>query len=433
VKESIKTFRFEVLNKKIQRIKRTKVMPESSEVVKNDSIETETISKFFPDPFNSIVWNAVYENATDIHFNKVEDGMLVIYRVDGMNHEKQHLTEAEGRKLINQIKTAADLNAVKSFVPQEAQVKWPDDLQQRDIRVTIVPTGKETESAHLRILSFPQEACEISNLGFTENDIEIISGTINSMGGLILISGVNGSGKTSTMYSFASLMDLRSNIAFSIEDPVEFNLPFAQQLEVDEKHNFTMYEGLQTILRMDPDLVLVGEIRDRDSAIVASRAALSGRLVLATIHAKDAAGTVDALHYLGVPYYVIGGSIKLIVSQNLLRKLCSLCTEERSLSDEEKELFKRYNLEVPEKIYTAVGCNKCDRYGYQGLTAIFEIARINSDTSHLIAEGIHQKQLRDYLRKIGIESMLVDGLKKVAKGVTSIEELFRVCDFRIED
>jgi type II secretory ATPase GspE/PulE/Tfp pilus assembly ATPase PilB-like protein len=409
------------------------IMLESLEIENGDKIEEEATVKPHHDPFNSIIWNAVYENATDIHINNVEDGMLVLYRVDGLNHIKQHISEAEGKKLINQIKTASGLNAMKSFVPQEAQLKWPDDLLQRDIRVTIVPSGRDTESAHLRILSFPQETCGISNLGFSEQDIKVISSTINSMGGLVLISGVSGSGKTTTMYSFASLMDLRNNIAFSIEDPIEFNLPFAQQLEVDEKHNFTMYEGLQTILRMDPDLVMVGEIRDRDSAIVASRAALSGRMVLATIHATDAAGTIDALHYLGVPYYIIGGSLKLIVSQNLLRKLCPSCAVERPITNEEKELFAKCELNPPEKLFNAAGCNKCGQYGYHGLTAIFEMVRINPENSRLIAEGIHQKQLRDYFRKNGIKSMLVDGLKKVAQGTTSIEELYRVCDFRIED
>ncbi len=408
-------------------------MQETLEIRNGDNIGTEMPVKPYPEPFNSIIWNAVYENATDIHINKVEGGMLVLYRVDGLNHEKKHLTESEGRKLINQIKTAAGLNSVKSFVPQEAQLKFPDDLLQRDVRVTIVPSGKDMETAHLRILSFPQEACNISNMGFNEADIETVSSTVNSMGGLILISGVSGSGKTSTMYSFASLMDLRNKIAFSIEDPVEFNLPFAQQLEVDERHNFTMYEGLQTILRMDPDLVMVGEIRDSDSAIVAARAALSGRLVLATIHATDAAGTVDALHYLGVPYYVIGGSLKLIVSQCLLRKLCPSCAAERTLTEEEKALFAKCGLEAPEKLHNATGCKKCDNYGYQGQTAIFELAKIDTDSSHIIAEGVHQRQLRKHFRNNGIQSTLVDGLKKVAQGVTSIEELFRVCDFRIED
>ncbi|MBN2594998.1 MAG: Flp pilus assembly complex ATPase component TadA [Sedimentisphaerales bacterium] len=386
-----------------------------------------------PDPFNSIVWNAIYENATDIHLNAVDRGILILYRVDGIIHEKRLLSENEGRQLMNQVKTAAKLNATKSFIPQEGQIKWPDEDILRDIRVTVVPAGKNAESAHMRILSFPQEGWSTSKLGFSEEDLESISSAINSMNGLILISGATGSGKTSTMYSFASLTDLRTKMAFSIEDPVEFNLPYAQQIEADERHGLTMYQGLQTILRMDPDLVMVGEIRDRDSAIVTSRAALSGKLVLATIHAKDAAGTVDALHYLGVPYYIIGGSVKLIVAQNLMRRLCQKCAEERTPSKEEKELFIEANLEAPEKIFDAKGCKACNSYGYQGLVAIFEIAKIDPDTAHLITDGIHQQQLRDHFRKIEINSMMVDGLIKVAQGITSIDELYRVCDFKAKD
>jgi type II secretory ATPase GspE/PulE/Tfp pilus assembly ATPase PilB-like protein len=408
-------------------------MAKSSQVESNESTEINSIVEAYPDPFKTVVLNAIYENATDIHLNKVEDGTLILYRVDGIIYEKQLVSETEGRQLINQIKVAAHLNATKSFVPQEGQVKWPDNETSRDIRVTIVPAGKIAESAHLRILSFPKEAWKISNLGFAEDDIRNITETIHSMGGMVLISGHTGSGKTTTMYSLASLMNLRNNVAFSIEDPIEFNLPYAQQLEVDERHGLTMYQGLQTILRTDPDLVMVGEIRDRESAIVVSRAALSGRLVLGTIHAKDAAGTIDALHYLGVPYYIIGGSIKLIVSQNLLRKLCPSCAKERSLVKEEKELFKEYGLKVPRKIFNAVGCNECGFYGYKGRIGIFEVARIDPDTAHMIADGIHQRQLRDHLRKIQISPMLVDGLNKVAQGITSMDELYRVSDFKIEE
>ncbi len=407
-------------------------MVESSEVKKSSSIDTDSFITSRPDPFSTIIWNAIYENATDVHFNNVEDGMLVLYRVDGIIHEKQVLPAAEGKKLLNQIKAASSMDATKCFMPQEGQIKWPDEEMRRDIRVTIVPAGRKAESAHLRILSFPKEAWQISKLGFSEKDLKDITTSINSLGGLVLISGVTGSGKTSTMYSFASLVDLRANIAFSIEDPIEFDLPYAQQLEVDERHGLTMYEGLQTILRTDPDLVMIGEIRDKDSAVVAARAALSGRLVLATIHARDAAGTVDSLHYLGVPYHIIGGSIKLIVSQNLMRTLCSSCAEERKPTAEEKALFKSSGLDIPKKIYNAAGCEDCEFYGYKGRIAIFEVATIDPDTAHLIADGIHQKQLRDHFRKNNINSMLVDGLRKVADGLTSMDELYRVCDFRTE-
>ncbi len=408
-------------------------MAKSSEITQQKSKERYSLIASQPDPFRTIIWNAIYENATDIHFNAIEGGILILYRVDGIIHEKQRLKENEGRQLINQIKTAAKLNATKSFMPQEGQIKWPDDETLRDIRVTVVPAGKNAESAHMRILSFPHEGWQISKLGLSEDNLQKISSTINSMNGLVLIAGVTGSGKTTSMYSLASLADLRTKMAFSIEDPVEFNMPYAQQLEVDERHGLTMYEGLQTILRMDPDLVMVGEIRDRDSAIVTSRAALSGKLVLATIHAKDAAGTVDALHYLGVPYYIIGGSVKLIVAQNLMRRLCKSCAKERTPSKEEKGLFVEADQKVPKKIFDAAGCKKCNFYGYQGLFAIFEIAKIDPDTAHMITDGIHQQQLRNHFRKININSMLTDGLAKVAEGITSIDELYRVCDFKIKD
>ncbi|MHC4535325.1 MAG: GspE/PulE family protein [Planctomycetota bacterium] len=408
-------------------------MVKSSEITQKKNKARYALVESQPDPFKTIIWNAIYENATDIHLNAAEGGTLILYRVDGIIHEKRLLSETEGRQLINQIKTAAKLNATKSFMPQEGQIKWPDDETLRDIRVTVVPAGKNAESAHMRILSFPQDGWQISKLGLSKDNLENISSTINSMNGLVLVSGATGSGKTTSMYSFASLADLKTKMAFSIEDPIEFHLPYAQQLEVDDRHGLTMYQGLQTILRMDPDLVMVGEIRDRDSAIVTSRAALSGRLVLATIHAKDAAGTIDALHYLGVPYYIIGGSVKLIVAQNLMRKLCQSCAEKRTPSKEEKELFAEANLSVPKKIFDAKGCKECTSYGYQGLVAIFEVAKIDPDTAHMITDGIHQQQLRDHFRKINIKPMLVDGLKKVADGITSIDELYRVCDFKIKE
>ena len=253
-------------------------MVKSSEITQKKNKARYELIESQPDPFRTIIWNAIYENATDIHLNAVEGGTLILYRVDGIIHEKRLLTETEGRQLINQLKTAAKLNATKSFMPQEGQIKWPDDETLRDIRVTVVPAGKNAESAHMRILSFPQDGWQISKLGLSEGDLQNVSSAINSMNGLVLVSGATGSGKTTSMYSFASLADLKTKMAFSIEDPVEFHLPYAQQLEVDDRHGLTMYQGLQTILRMDPDLVMVGEIRDRDSAIVTSRAALSGRL-----------------------------------------------------------------------------------------------------------------------------------------------------------
>jgi type II secretory ATPase GspE/PulE/Tfp pilus assembly ATPase PilB-like protein len=380
----------------------------------------------YPDPLKTLIWNAVLEKATDIHLHSVADGLRVLHRVDGMIHPKRVLPPAEGRRLLNQLKSAAGLTIVHSFLPLEGQIVWPDEDMRWEIRVTFTPV-RDRESAHLRLLSIPRDEWDMSGLGFSITDQDKVSSIVHSPNGLVLITGATGSGKTTTMYCLASLMDLRTTTTYSIEDPVEFKIPYIQQIEVDECHGLTMHEGLRTILRMDPDLILVGEIRDGDSALVAARAALSGRLVLATIHAQDAAGAIDSLHYLGVPHHIIGSSLRLVIAQNLIRCLCPDCTGSREASDEEKDLFAQNGMEPPESVSQAAGCPECHSYGYQGRTGLFEVAAMDDEMATLIRSGADHQQLLNRLRQQGTRSMLQDGLEKLAGGVTSIEELTRVC------
>jgi len=380
----------------------------------------------YPDPLKTLIWNAVLEKATDVHLHSVADGLRVLHRVDGMIHPRMTLPPAEGRRLLNQLKSAAGLTIVRSFSPLEGQMVWPDEEMRWEIRVTFTPV-RDKESAHLRFLSVPRDEWDMSSLGFAPADQDKISSTVHSPNGLILITGATGSGKTTTMYCLASLMDLRTTTTYSIEDPVEFKIPYIQQIEVDEYHGLTMHEGLRTILRMDPDLILVGEIRDGDSALVAARAGLSGRLVLATIHAQDAAGAIDSLHYLGVPYHIIGSSLRLVIAQNLVRRLCPDCAVPGETGDEAREFFTQCAMEPPESLPQAAGCPECHAYGYQGRTGIFEVAPVDEEMTTLIRSGADHQQLLHSLRKQGTRSMLQDGLDKVAAGVTSIEELTRVC------
>ena len=384
----------------------------------------------YPDPLNTFILNAIYEEATDIHLNVVDGGMLVLFRVDGFVHEKQRLSKREGRKLVNQIKAAAGLGASKSLAaPQEGQMRWHDDDQRaKNIRVTIVPMDGD-ECGHLRILSMPEKELDMANLGYSDEHMKNITESLDALSGLVLVVGVTGSGKTTTMYSMTSSRDLSSLVAFSIEDPVEFRLPNSQQLEVNEDHGLTMYQGLRTILRMDPDLIMVGEIRDRDSAIVAARAAMSGRLVLATMHSQDAAAAVDALHYLGVPYYIISSSLRLIVAQKLIRKLCPACARAREPYVEENEVFERAGIEIPKTIFDPVGCKQCNGYGYKGRIGMFETAVITPDAAHKIASGVHVEQLRQHFRDSGVVPLAIDGVAKVADGITSTSELFQRCNF----
>lgn len=387
------------------------------------------LAAHYPDPLKTLIWNAVLEKATDVHLHSVTEGLRVLHRVDGMIHPQRVLPPAEGRKLLNQLKSAAGLTIVRSFAPIEGQMVWPDEDMRWEIRVTLTPV-RDRESAHLRFLSVPRDEWDMSGLGFSLADQDKVSSIVHSPNGLVLITGATGSGKTTTMYCLASLMDLRTTTTYSIEDPVEFKIPYIQQIEVDERHGLTMHEGLRTILRMDPDLILIGEIRDADSALVAARAALSGRLVLATIHAQDAAGAIDSLHYLGVPYHVIGSSLRLVIAQNLVRCLCPDCTLPRETSDQERELFTQNQMEPPENLAQTIGCPQCHGYGYQGRTGAFEAAPIDDQMATLIRSDANHQQLLTCLRRQGTRSMFQDGLEKVAAGVTSVEELTRVCGGR---
>lgn len=380
----------------------------------------------FPDTLSTFLWNAIIERATDVHLHCTDGGLRVLYRIDGMVHPRIVLPERQGRKLLNQIKTAAGLNAVRSFVPLEGQIHLPHEDHQRDIRVTLTPI-QNRESAHLRFLTLATDQWSLPSLGLLEADQNRISETLHTQSGLVLITGGTGSGKTTTLYSLASSMDLSATTAYSIEDPVEFKLPFAQQIEVDERHGLTMHEGLRTILRMDPDLILIGEIRDQDSAVVAARAALSGKLVLATIHAQDAPGAVDSLHYLGVPSHIIGTSLRSVVAQNLVRKLCPCCAKSGPPTEQERTLFSGHGVKIPEIVKRAAGCVECNSYGYRGRTGIFEIMTPDPECRQLISRGAHHDELTEFLQEQGTRSVAYDGLTKVGEGVTSTEELQRVC------
>lgn len=388
-----------------------------------DRSKTNTTS--YPDLLHTLVWNAIMDNATDVHLHCVDDGLRVVHRVDGVITPKAVLPPTDGRRLLNQLKSAAGLSIVRTFAPLEGQLEWHDEDTTWEIRVTLTPVRAQ-ESAHLRLLNVPRDNWDLSGLGFCTADREKIASTIRSLSGLVLVTGPTGSGKTTTMYGLASLMDLRTTTTYSIEDPVEFRLPYAQQIEVDEQHGLTMHEGLRTILRMDPDLILIGEIRDKDSAIVAARAALSGRLVLGTIHARDAAGAVDALHYLGVPYHIIGSSLRMVIAQNLLRQICGECAQPRELDETELDTFARFGVSAPKELLHPGSCAECGWYGYKGRTGIFEVAPIDDELGARISGGAQHHELSERLRSKGVRSMVQDGLAKVASGTTAMEELFRI-------
>jgi len=372
------------------------------------------------EPLIGILAQAIREGATDIHLDPYDAGKHVRYRVDGVIHQKAPIPTAMRQRLLNQVKVLIDVNIDKSFVPSEGFLSLEIGEDQHDVRVTIVPVG-DREAIHFRFLSSHRSLRSLGEIGMRGVDRRIVQHVIDAPYGMILVAGGTGSGKTTTLYSLANMLRLENLIVTSIEDPVEFHLPWVRQLEVREKHGFTMYEGLRVILRMDPDVIVIGEIRDKSSAATAARAGLSGQLVMATIHARNPLMAIDALHSLDVPRYMTGGALRLIIQQNLVSRLCPHCAREIELPVEGHELFDRNEVPCPSTVKQAVGCKECRGYGHRGRIAVFELTPIGQSLGLEIVAGISTKELSSRFAAARGGSMVQDILYKVAEGIVALD------------
>jgi len=379
-----------------------------------------------PELLAGILEDAVQQGATDIHIDTWGLRGALRFRIDGVIHEREPLDLEQAGRLLNQLKISANLDFEATTRPQEGQFRWTDKGRVRDVRVTLIPEAPNNEAAHLRLLTVPEDWKHPEHLGFRAEQLATVRQVMQWPHGLVLVGGPTGSGKTTTLYALTDLEDLRGQIAVAIEDPIEFDLPYVRQLQVDEKRGITMTEGLRTLLRMDADVLMVGEIRDTESAIVAAQAALAGRLVLATIHARDAAGAVSTMRYLGVPSYALASSMRMVLAQNLVRKLCDYCARERLPEDSERKLFESAQLPVPANMRVERGCDRCGRSGFRGRTGVFELAVFDEARTAWLAEGMDEHVLRQRLRDEGVQSLGVEVLQRVSAGVTSLREAARV-------
>jgi len=384
-----------------------------------------------PEPLLSLLRQAVAERATDVHLDPGHEGKLVRFRVDGVIHEKPGVPAALCPKLLNQIKVYCNLDVAKAFCPLEGLLTFRDAGISHDIRVTIVPVGAR-EAVHLRFSSAARQSLELGALGFDPEEIAAIKTLLAIPAGLVLIGGATGAGKSTTLYALAEMLDLKKRIAVAIEDPVEFRLPLIRQLQVDEPRKLSMNAGLRVLLRMNPDVILVGEIRDDASAITAGRAALTGCLVMATIHARNALSAADALHQLAVPRHVIGASLRLIILQELIRRACPACAKLVAPTREQKELFRRYNLAAPDQVLTEAGCRKCSGYGYLGRVGVFEVTPISRQLGQMIGSTTNPANLRQPFEQATFQSLSSNALQKAAEHVTTIQEATQFCVGREE-
>ena len=375
---------------------------------------------------NHMISQAVKAGASDIHIEPFQEELKVRYRIDGILYEM--LTPPKGiqASLISRIKVMAKMNIAEKRVPQDgrAQVRIGD--QEIDIRISTVPTAFG-ERLVMRLLNKSGYFLEFSEFGLSDKNYKMIHKIFRQTNGIVLVTGPTGSGKTTTLYAGLSEINSQDKNIITIEDPVEYNLKGIGQIQVNNKTGVTFAKGLRSIVRQDPDVVLVGEIRDLETAEIAIQSALTGHLVFSTLHTNDSAGAVTRLVDLGVEPYLISSSVNTVIAQRLVRVRCIECKQEFVIDSVDiKTMNGAGNEYVGRKAYKPQGCKKCFDTGYIGREAIFEIMSMDDNLKSLILNTSDANQIRDGALEQGMNTLRQDGMLKVLKGITSIGEVLRV-------
>ena len=383
-------------------------------------------------PATSLILRALRSRASDIHLDPVGDELLIRFRIDGRMRAYCHMDHKLGNSLLTQFKLMADLDIADPFHAKEGRLRLPSELQGIEVRLTCVPVSGG-EAASLRLLSRSQIARPLQELGLSESGLSMTERMLKHGEGLVLVTGPTGSGKTTTLYSMLRALDDGSRAIVSIEDPIELPIPSFRQLAVDQRHGLTMTTGLRTLLRLDPDIVLISEIRDVEAADVALRAASSGKYVFTSLHTRDVASTVTALRDLHIDNRSLAANLSGIISQRLLRRPCGECSRMAAPSAAEAALFEAHGIEVPREVTQPVGCARCSGTGYYGRIGVFEVVVPEEGVKRMIEVGCAEEELRHALRGGGARSLEMDALGKIAQGLTTPPEFLAMTAVRLRD
>ncbi len=378
---------------------------------------------------NYLLYNAVRENASDIHIEPDDKKLRVRYRVDGRLYEKICPPFQMHAAIVSRVKIMAELDIAQRRLPQDGGIHVLVEGRPIDLRVSVMP-GNFGEKVVIRIIDPQKILFSLESLGFTYENLQLFRQVIQSPNGIVLVTGPTGSGKNTTLY--AALVELNSeevNIC-TVEDPVECNIEGINQFQVSEGAGFEFSTALRSLLRQDPDVVMVGEIRDKATANIAVQAALTGHLVLSTLHTNDAPGAVTRLLDLGVAPYLLSASLIAVLAQRLVRKICPNCKTEYEPPTSIRKVVEKSGIETPE-FYRGVGCKKCRNTGYVGRIAIHELFVPNEEILEMINERQSLKKLRAKAIKNGMVCLQSDGIEKVKAGIISIEEVLRTAQSEI--
>ncbi len=375
---------------------------------------------------NEIIYLAATNGASDIHFDPTETSIRVRFRIDGVLVDYTMIPENIRKNLIARLKIISGMDITESRLPQDGAIKMTIKDLNLDMRVSSLPTN-EGEKIVIRILDYSSALNGLESLGFTPRNLEKMKHLIKEPNGIILVTGATGSGKSTTVYSLLQLLNTPEVNLVTVEDPVEMNIKGINQIQVNSEIGLTFAEVLRSILRQDPDIIMIGEIRDDETAKIAVRASITGHLVLSTLHTNDALNTIERLRDMDVETYLLASSLNGIVSQKLPRKICPHCMKKRPAIDYEKKLIKaNLGVDITELAY-GEGCSECV-HGYKGRTAIHEVLVINQEIRDAIANGMPKDELRKLVYTKDTTTLLQDGLQKVVQSITTIEEILRLVE-----
>ena len=378
------------------------------------------------DIVNEIIIDAVNHGASDIHFDPTPDGINVRIRIDGTLLPYVTVPNTVKKNLITRIKIISGMNITEARLPQDGAIKGLHENSDLDLRVSSLPIV-DGEKIVIRILDYTLSNAGLESLGLTKSNFDKVEELIKKPNGIILVTGATGSGKSTTVYSMLQVLNKTESNVITVEDPVEMKIPGVNQVQVMSEIGLTFGNTLRSILRQDPDVIMIGEIRDDETSRIAVRAAITGHLVLSTIHTNNSLSTIERLLDMDVERYLLGSALSGIISQRLVKKLCPKCRSSRATSPYEKNIFKKVlNMDV-ENIYTPVGCQECIK-GYKGRIALQEVVEINQDIRDAIVNNVRKDELRKLVYNTAQGTLLKDGLIKVISGYTSLDEVLRVID-----
>lgn len=376
---------------------------------------------------NEILVDASNKGASDIHFDPHEDFMKIRIRIDGALSDYAEVPNSVKKNLITRVKIIAGMNITESRLPQDGAIKATLQGINLDLRVSCLPT-LNGEKIVIRILDYSMSSSGLENLGFSKSNYEKVLKIISQPNGIILVTGATGSGKSTTVYSILQRLNREDTNIITVEDPIEMNIEGINQVQTNSEIGLTFATALRSILRQDPNVIMIGEIRDTETARIAVRASITGHIVLSTIHTNSSLNTIERLLDMDVERYLLSSALEGIISQKLARKLCPHCRKLRKTNDYEKDLFNKVLHRNIDEIYSAEGCEICGN-GYKGRIAIHEVLIVDQKIKDAISSNLRKEKLRHLVYTSDVTTLLQDGLEKVVEGLTTFEEVLKQIEF----